>query len=206
MYSAAMAKLAVPALVNGIAVWSRGEGPAIVLLHANGGDHRDFDAIVDQLAEDHTVHAIDWPGHGASTSPTRRTAAAFARALPAVLAELPGAPFVILGNSVGGFAAIQVAATHPELVRALILVAPGGFTPSWIGARVACQIIGSRPVAPRAMRLLPRLYLRRPPMPLKPSDGGPFSHHETLHALKRLRRSGAASPRQITTRATPRLT
>jgi pimeloyl-ACP methyl ester carboxylesterase len=157
-----MAELAVPVLVNGIAVWSRGEGPAIVLLHANGGDHRDFDAIVDQLAADHTVHGIDWPGHGSSTSATHRTAVAFARALPAVLAELPGAPFAMLGNSVGGFAAIQTAANHPELVRALILVAPGGFTPSWFGTRLACRIIASRPIAARAMRFLPRLYLRRP--------------------------------------------
>lgn len=148
------------AFVDGWAVHTAGTGPGMVLLHANGSDHRDFDAIIGRLAMRHTVHAIDWPGHGESRADVERSACAFAAALPSVLAQLPGGPFVVMGNSVGGFAAVRVASTHPGLVRGLVLVSPGGFTPRWLGARLACHLIASRPVAPRAMRLLPRLYLR----------------------------------------------
>ncbi|NQW47298.1 MAG: alpha/beta fold hydrolase, partial [Planctomycetes bacterium] len=42
-----------------------GAGPSLVLLHANGGDHRDFAAIVPPLAESGwRVTVLDWPGHG----------------------------------------------------------------------------------------------------------------------------------------------
>lgn len=144
-----------------VAVHSTGSGEPIVLLHANGGDHRDFDAVVDRLAALHTVHAIDWPGWGDSTTTEGPTATGYAAALPHVLQSLGGGPFVLIGNSVGGFAAIRAAATHPELVRGLVLVNPGGFTPRWPGSVAVCRLIGWPRLASRAMRALPRLYLRR---------------------------------------------
>jgi pimeloyl-ACP methyl ester carboxylesterase len=148
-------------MIDGVAVHTMGSGPSIVLLHANGGDSRDFEGLVSRLAESNTVHAVDWPGHGASTSTAEQTACSFAALLPSVLEQLPGAPFVLLGNSVGGFAAVSTTARRPELVRGLVLVNPGGFTPQWLGSTAACRFIASRPVAPLAMRLLPRAYLRQ---------------------------------------------
>jgi pimeloyl-ACP methyl ester carboxylesterase len=144
-----------------LAVHSAGSGQGVVLLHANGGDHRDFDAIAPQLADSWLVHAIDWPGHGTSRPEPHATAVDYASVLADVLASLPGGPFILVGNSVGGFAAILVAAEHPELVAGLVLVSPGGFTPRWPFAVPACRLIASRFVAPVAMRRLPRLYLRR---------------------------------------------
>lgn len=151
----------VPELIDGLAVHTTGTGPAIVLLHANAGSHEDFAAITAPLARRHTVHAIDWPGWGESPNDGDPTATGYAALLPRVLDRLPGAPFVLLGNSVGGFAAIRSTATHPELVRALVLVDPGGFTPRWPGSTAACRAIGSTRLAPTMMRTLPRLYLRR---------------------------------------------
>ena len=44
-----------------------GSGPSLVLLHANGGDHRDFAAVAPRLAESGwRVTSLDWPGHGRS--------------------------------------------------------------------------------------------------------------------------------------------
>ena len=159
MYSPGVAP--TPRIVEGAAVHTAGAGPAIVLLHANGGDSRDFAAIHDRLTAHHTVHAIDWPGWGAAASVADPTALGYAALLPRVLDALGGDPFVLLGNSVGGFAAIRTAAARPDLVRALVLVDPGGFTPRWPATVAACRTIGSPRIAPVMMRLLPRLYLRR---------------------------------------------
>ncbi|CAB4331494.1 unannotated protein [freshwater metagenome] len=159
MYSASMTP--TTRIIDGVAVHSVGSGQPVVLLHANGGDHHDFDAIVGDLARHATVHALDWPGHGASAAVADPSACGFAELLPAILEELGEGPFTLIGNSIGGFAALRSAARRPDLVRALILVNPGGFTPRWPTTFMACRLFGSERFAPVAMRMLPRLYLRR---------------------------------------------
>lgn len=137
-----------------------GAGPSLVLLHANGGDRRDFAAIVPPLAESGwRVTVLDWPGHGRSPRTGLATAVGFGTLLVDVL-EGMGGRHVLLGNSVGGFAALHAAAQAPDLVGGLVLVSPGGFTPRWPGMTAVCRAIGSPVVAPRAYRALPRLYLR----------------------------------------------
>jgi pimeloyl-ACP methyl ester carboxylesterase len=143
-----------------VSVRSTGSGPPLVLLHANGSDRHDFDAVTPTLAGSWTVHEPDWPGHGDSGPAVDPSACGFAAALPTVLDALGGGPFVLLGNSVGGFAAIRTAARRPDLVAALVLVDPGGFTPHWAGTSLGCRMMGSRIAARRAMRLLPRVTLR----------------------------------------------
>ena len=139
---------------------SLGDGPSLVLLHANGGDHRDFAAIAPALAASGwRVTTIDWPGHGMSPRCAPETAVGFGDLLAATLDSL-GGKHVLLGNSVGGFAALQAAAHRPDLVAGLVLVSPGGFSPRWPVTTLACRIIGSALVAPRAYRALPRIYLR----------------------------------------------
>jgi pimeloyl-ACP methyl ester carboxylesterase len=147
--------------IEGVAVRTTGSGPAVVLLHANGGDHRDFDAVLGHLADRYTVHALDWPGWGDSPAGTQPSAVGYAEVLTRLLGELSDGPFVLVGNSVGGFAAIRAAAQRPDLVRSIVLVDPGGFTPRWLGSVVACRAVGSARLAPMMMRTLPRLYLRR---------------------------------------------
>jgi pimeloyl-ACP methyl ester carboxylesterase len=150
-----------PELVDDVAIHITGSGPDLVLLHANGGDHRDFDAIVHVLEKSWRVLRIDWPGCGRSTAVEDPSAYGFAEQLPAVLAKISKGPVVIMGNSVGGFAAISVASKYPELVRALVLIQPGGFTPRSPLALLVCRFVGSSRVSPWAMRALPRLYLRK---------------------------------------------
>ncbi|MGI9197393.1 MAG: alpha/beta fold hydrolase, partial [Candidatus Nanopelagicales bacterium] len=136
-------------------------GPAIVLLHANGGDHRDFDAIVPALARTRTVYAVDWPGHGDSGPAAEVTACGLADLLPGALEALGDGPFTLVGNSVGGFAALRTAIARPDLVSKLVLVDPGGFTPRTPFMLATCRLFGSEWAAPTVMRQLPRLYLRK---------------------------------------------
>ncbi len=139
---------------------SQGSGPSLVLLHANGGDRRDFAAVIPALAQSGwRVTTLDWPGHGQSPRSAPETAVGFGELLVRLLDDL-GGEHVLLGNSVGGFAALHAAAHRPDRVGGLVLVSPGGFTPHWIGTTLACRTIGSRRVAPLAYRNLPRLYLR----------------------------------------------
>ena len=139
---------------------SVGSGPSLVLLHANGGDSRDFAAIAPRLAESGwRVTVLDWPGHGRSPRSGSETAVGFGGLLVDVLEDI-GGRHVLLGNSVGGFAALHAAAQAPDLVGGLVLVSPGGFTPRWPGMTAMCRTIGSPLVAPWAYRTLPRLYLR----------------------------------------------
>ena len=149
-----------PLTRGGLHIETNGNGPSLVLLHANGGDHRDFDAVVAPLVDSGwRVTTVDWPGHGQSPRQDPETAVAFGRLLPQVLDELGGS-HVLLGNSVGGFTALHAAAHRPDLVTGLVLVSPGGFTPRWLGTTLACRAIGSAALAARAYRVLPRLYLR----------------------------------------------
>lgn len=139
---------------------SLGSGPSLVLLHANGGDHRDFESVHPGLAESGwRVTTLDWPGHGGSPRSEPETAVGFGELLVRMLDDL-GGEHVLLGNSVGGFAALYAAAHRPDRVAGLVLVSPGGFSPQWFGTTLACRAIGSRRLAPAAHRNLPRLYLR----------------------------------------------
>lgn len=147
--------------IGDVAVHSAGSGPPVVLLHANGGSHHDFDGVTESIAKHATVYAVDWPGHGDSGVTTEPGACAFADLLPRILERLGRGPYILIGNSVGGFAAIRTAARHPNLVSHLVLVNPGGFTPHWPSTFLACRLVGWERFAPFAMRLLPRMYLRR---------------------------------------------
>lgn len=123
-----------------------GQGPVLILLHATLHSHHDFDTIVPALAHDHRVIAVDWPGCGDSppaADPSALGAPLFADALEDLVDHL-GAPKVLLiGNSVGGFAAARLAINRPEQVAGLVLVQTGGFLPMNAAVRLFCRAMGT---------------------------------------------------------------
>lgn len=114
-------------------VLERGAGPALVLLHGNGGLVQDFLAsgLVDRAAERHRVLVFDRPGHGHSSRPRGRlwTPDAQADLLAAALRRLGVGRAVVLGHSWGAQVAVSLAARHPGLVQGLVLEG-GYFYPS----------------------------------------------------------------------------
>ena len=140
----------------------QGSGPPLMLLHANPGDSRDYEAVMPALAQRHRVIALDWPGYGASAmppAPETRDALYFNSVLREFVQRLDLQGTVLIGNSLGGNAAARLAISDPQLVRALVLVSPGGFTAHNIVTRAFCALQGSRwALSPR---LWARLYLRR---------------------------------------------
>jgi pimeloyl-ACP methyl ester carboxylesterase len=88
-----------------------GDGPPLVLLHPLGADRRVWDPIVGSLRAAHEVIAIDLPGFGQSpplrhTTPTPR---ALAEAVAALLGELAVHRPHVVGNSLGGWVALELA-------------------------------------------------------------------------------------------------
>jgi len=123
-----------------------GSGTPLVLLHANPGDHRDYEAVLSPLAERHRVLAVDWPGYGLSelaVDPSSVDVLTYRDALEELLDALALPPAILVGNSIGGNVAARLAAEAPERVRALVLVAPGGFTPHGPLSRGFCRFMGS---------------------------------------------------------------
>ncbi|MFF9285978.1 alpha/beta fold hydrolase [Streptomyces griseosporeus] len=104
-----------------------GDRGPILLLHGLAG-HMDEWAALRQLllADGHRVVSYDARGHGASTrrpaDMSRRAAVADAEAL---VMHLGTGPVTLLGQSLGGLTALQLAASRPDLVSHLILIEAG---------------------------------------------------------------------------------
>jgi pimeloyl-ACP methyl ester carboxylesterase len=146
-----------------VAYHESGSGPTILLLHATLHDRHDFDPIVETLARRYRTIAVDWPGHGESDpidASMRASAPLFADVLEDVGDGLGLSRAVLIGNSVGGFAAARLAINRPESVAGLILVNAGGFVPWNPLARSFCRVLGTPAVFRRAAPLFVRGYMK----------------------------------------------
>jgi pimeloyl-ACP methyl ester carboxylesterase len=106
---------------------SRGT-PLVLLQHFSGNIDAWDPAVVNALAVDRTVIVFDNAGVGRSSGQTPDSIAAMARDAIAFIKLLSLAKVDLLGFSLGGCIAQQIAAEHGQLVRKLILVgtAPKG--------------------------------------------------------------------------------
>ncbi len=99
-----------------------GDGPPVVLVPAGIGSRRQYDRVAADLAEDFTVVTLDPRGQGESPDPTADYYD-HEDALGVLAATgLQQASWV--GASNGGRIVMDVAATTPEAVTALVLLAP----------------------------------------------------------------------------------
>jgi pimeloyl-ACP methyl ester carboxylesterase len=108
-------------------VVERSEGPPILLVHGLAGQLGDFTyGVVDLLAAQFRMVAVDRPGSGYSARSPDASASLYAQAdaLAALIDALKlGRPLVV-GHSFGGAVALALAQRHPERVAGLALVAP----------------------------------------------------------------------------------
>ena len=99
-----------------------GDGPPIVLIPGLGADTRLFSNVVPLLATLHQVVVLDPRGAGQSDKPRGRySIEQMADDVAGLFATLGIASADVMGYSMGGKIALQLAASHPELVDHLIL-------------------------------------------------------------------------------------
>lgn len=120
-------------------------GPPVVLLHGFGGDLNSWMFNQPALAAAHRTIAIDLPGHGGSEKRVDSgDVIGLADAVVAALQALGIGRGHLVGHSLGGAIALDIALRHPALVASLSLIAPAGFGPEIDEAYVAGFIAADR--------------------------------------------------------------
>jgi pimeloyl-ACP methyl ester carboxylesterase len=109
-----------------IATTQAGSGPALLAVHGLGGTKASFLPTLALMSGTHRVIALDLPGFGDSVKPLRAPydARYFARVATDVLDALEIDRAHVVGNSMGGRIALELALTEPGRVDRLVLLSP----------------------------------------------------------------------------------
>jgi 3-oxoadipate enol-lactonase len=100
-----------------------GSGAPVVFLHEGIADSRMWDPQWTSFAQRYRLVRCDLAGFG--RTPIERVPLTHARDVAELLGELRTARAGLIGCSLGGRVALELAVAHPELVRALVLCGAG---------------------------------------------------------------------------------
>lgn len=107
----------------GVTYEERGQGAALVLLHGVGGDAACWRPQLEAFGLRYRAIAWNMPGYGGSAPLAGMTFPALASALLGLLDDLGVERAHLVGHSMGGMVAQEVAASCPERLLSLALVA-----------------------------------------------------------------------------------
>lgn len=105
-----------------------GQGEAIVLIHGMGSAATAWKPILSELTKQFEVVTVDLPGHGRTPySPIQQMdPTSLANLVTRNLKEIGKEKFHLVGNSLGGWISLEIAAITPEAVRTVTALAPAG--------------------------------------------------------------------------------
>lgn len=115
------------------------DGPALVFANSLGTDLRLWDAVLPLLPAGMRVIRFDKPGHGLSDSRDSESIADLADDVAALITHLCASPAILVGLSIGGMIAQDLAVRRPDLLRGVVLTctaAKMGDAAGW-NARIA---------------------------------------------------------------------
>ncbi|MBB6482069.1 alpha/beta fold hydrolase [Spirochaeta isovalerica] len=104
------------------------ENPPLVLIHGSGSNSLAWMGEIEKLSQTHRVHCIDIPGEPGKSESVRfdSTREAFSLWIDDIVKGLKLKKPLIGGLSLGGWAAIAYAISHPDKVSGVIALAPTG--------------------------------------------------------------------------------
>ena len=137
--------------VDGVRMHYRdeGEGPVVVLLHANYSSLFMWEPWVAALRDRYRVIRLDLPAHGL-TGPEpsgNYTLERIQQLFEKFVDEKGLERFTVVGTSIGGTVAMRYTADHPERIERLVLISPGSLEPRVRGRTTPANV-------PRAADLL----------------------------------------------------
>jgi len=112
--------------------WGEQSRPTIVCVGGVANTAMRFNYLAADLESHFHVVCMDWVGRGRSgwmADERDYSLATYAEQLRQLIEHLGGGPVTLLGSSLGGSAAIELTAHHPEMVDGLILNDIGPFIP-----------------------------------------------------------------------------
>ncbi len=123
--------------------------PALVLLHGAGTNSIMWAGDIEAYSRHYRVYAVDLPGEPGKSTPNRLdwTSPAYAEWLADVFAALQIGCSSLIGFSQGGWTALKFSISHPEQVRKLVLLSPGGIAPdklSFVLKAIPLSMLGER--------------------------------------------------------------
>lgn len=133
--------------------------PAVILIHGFGSSLHTFEPWAEALQTDYRAVRLDLPGSGLSPpDPTEDyTDTRSTELILALMDQLGIRKATLVGNSIGGRIAWNIAADHPERVEKLVLISPDGFASPGFAYGEKADV----PAVMRAMRFtLPRAAIR----------------------------------------------
>jgi 3-oxoadipate enol-lactonase len=108
-----------------------GSGEPLLFIHGLGSCAEDWKPQIEYFRERYRTIACDLRGHGRSSKPRDPySIEVFARDLASLLRELETGPAHVVGISLGGMVAFQLAVDAPERVRSLVVVNSGPAVPA----------------------------------------------------------------------------
>jgi pimeloyl-ACP methyl ester carboxylesterase len=119
-----------------------GDLEPIVFVHGLGGQWQNWLENIPRAAQERRVIAMDLPGHGLSPMPREEISiSGYGRCVNALCEQLGLGRVDMVGNSMGGYVAAEVAIQFPERIDQLVLVSAAGITSADI-ARAPILTVG----------------------------------------------------------------
>ena len=145
-----------------------GTGEPVVLIHGIGHRRQAWGEVPELLAaRGHDVYVVDLPGHGDSPKPTRPdgwSMRSHAEQFERLFRELDIERPHVVGNSLGGAMALELAARE-GVVSSVTALSPAGFFPPWHLANVAANLLlmkaGSHLPEALHRRLIAHVWFRK---------------------------------------------
>ena len=105
-----------------LAITDQGDGPPVIVLHGLFGRRRNWQGLQKRLATNARIIAADMRNHGDSGWDDVMTYGAMADDVAALIKHLEIAPALVIGHSMGGKAAMSLALSSHEVVKALMVI------------------------------------------------------------------------------------